>query len=188
MTVLLNPAPVWDKPRCDELTLRHGCTNSDWLSIRKKIDLAKCNPDSDFGRGFYTTTIKRQARQWAWIRYYDNPSTGNYPVILEFRLDRDELGRLCSLAFVVGDYHSLDYWSFVQHCRQSSSNGYWNHSRTGPNGWYDLVSGPVAADWRQRVCLDDADQFSFHTDAAAALLEELIKSGDPSRFRSEAVM
>jgi hypothetical protein len=188
MTVLLNPAPLWEKPRCEELLLWHGCTNNDWLSIKKKIDLTKCNPDSDFGRGFYTTTIKRQARQWAWIRYYDNPSSGNYPVILEFRLDRNKLGGLSSLAFVVGDYHSLDYWSFVQHCRQSTANGLWDHCRPGGTGWYDSVSGPVAADWRQRVCLDDADQLSFHSDNAKGLLEELIKSGDSSRFKTEAVV
>jgi hypothetical protein len=37
-------------------------------------------------------------------------------------------------------------------------------------GWYDVVIGPVAASWRTRLTIYDADQISFHTPGAAALL------------------
>ncbi len=58
-----------------------------------------------------------------------------------------------------------------------------NHKR-GPNGrgWYDVVSGPVAAFWDQRVAMQDSDQFSFHTRAAVAVLRDsivLAGEGDP---------
>ena len=31
----------------------------------KTIDLSKCSPNKDFGRGFYLTTIKEQAQRMA---------------------------------------------------------------------------------------------------------------------------
>jgi hypothetical protein len=34
-----------------------------------------------------------------------------------------------------------------------------DHKRP-PKGWYQLVSGPVAAFWKQRVAMVEADQFS----------------------------
>jgi hypothetical protein len=197
MTILLNPAPPWTPPRSDHVVLWHGCTNADYQSILKPsgIDLTKCRADADFGCGFYTTTLKRQARQWAWTRFYSLPHKqqgGNFPLILEFHVDRDDLGKLVSLSFVIGDYTYLDYWSFVQYCRQTPLNQTGNHLRSGVDQRYDLVSGPVAADWRQRVCLDDADQFSFHTDAAVDLLQTLIKNRKQpksrGRFHAEAVM
>jgi hypothetical protein len=196
MTILLNPAPLWEQSRSDRVVLWHGFTNADYQNIVKLgIDVTQCRIDTDFGRGFYTTTLKRQARQWAWTRFYSQFShqqPGNFPVILQFQVDRVELGTLVSLSFIIGDYTYLDYWSFVQHCRQTSSNPGRNHLRPDNKAWYDLVSGPVAADWRQRVCLDDADQFSFHTDAAINLLQSLItnrkRRGFRGRFHAEAVM
>jgi hypothetical protein len=38
------------------------------------------------------------------------------------------------------------------------------------------LSGPVAAFWKQRVAMDDADQFSFHK-GGTYLMNELIKKG-----------
>lgn len=156
------------------------------------IDLSLCAVNTDFGRGFYTTTLERQARQWAWGRFYKwqllHPTgTGNQPVVLRFRVRRsaspsvtgplDEgLDELTSLAFVLADYHYEDYWSLVQHCRQSTTIAIDDH-RHPKGGWYDLVSGPVAAFWEQRVAMHDADQFSFHTDKGVGLLNALIQQG-----------
>jgi len=153
--------------------------------------------DNDFGRGLYTTTLERQARQWAWERFYkwqaENPrKSGNQPVILRFRVRRfsdpnrplteslaahDGLDRLRSLQFVRGHYFDLDYWSFVQHCRQSTVADIRNHGCAG-NSWYQMVCGPVAAFWTQRVAMADSDQFSFHDDGID-LLNALIDRGDP---------
>ncbi len=85
------------------------------------------------------------------------------------------------MCFVLGDYDDLDYWSLVQHCRQSpptGSPGQHHHKYPGaissPDWWYDLVVGPVSAFWAQRVTMADADQFGFHTDDAIEILQKLI--------------
>lgn len=193
MAPILNPAPTWQPPRSEYVILWHGCTAFDKNSIEKTgIDPTHGNVATDFGRGFYTTTLERQSRQWAWDRFYAwqkrNPGmTGNQPVVLRFRVRRytrvkrktaldDGLDKLATLAFVLADYGYEDYWSLVQHCRQSTPAVVNDHKRP-LTGWYDLVSGPVAAFWRQRVAMDDADQFSFHTKHAAALLTALVKAG-----------
>ncbi len=40
----------------------------------KKVDLSKCEPNKDFGRGFYVTNIKEQAEVWANIKGDKNNS------------------------------------------------------------------------------------------------------------------
>jgi hypothetical protein len=192
---ILNPAPPWQPDLSEYVLLYHGCTVLDKNNMEaKRINLANCRVDSDFGRGFYTTSLERQARNWAWDRYYKwlgNPAnagkTGNQPVVLRFRVRRysrkprktrldDGLDKLLALHFVRGDYGSEDFWSFVQHCRQSTLATVHDHRRP-PGGWYDLVTGPVAAFWWQRVAMTDADQVSFHTKKAVQLLNALITSG-----------
>jgi hypothetical protein len=192
MSRILYPALPWQPPRSSHVILWHGCTTDDKAKIEKGIDVSVCDVSSDFGRGFYTTTIERQARQWAWHRYYEwlakNPhAKPNQPIVLRFRMRRytvdprtgqldDGLDKLQSLSFVVGDYFYEDYWSFVQHCRKSTQ-GAINDHKWNQTGWYDLVSGPVAAFWEQRVAMDDSDQFSFHTIAATKLLDACIEEG-----------
>jgi len=96
MPPILHPAPPWQPDRSDYVILWHGCTAFDKDAIEAKgkgIDLAYCRVDTDFGRGFYTTTLERQARQWAWSRFLvwqaRNPGvTGNQPVVLRFRVRR----------------------------------------------------------------------------------------------------
>jgi hypothetical protein len=194
---ILNPAPPWQPDRSEYVILWHGCTVFDKNNIEKHgIDLKQCAVNTDFGRGFYTTTLERQARHWAWDRFLDwqarNPGViGNQPVVMRFRVRRytlarrkgpldDGLDKLKSLAFVIGEYNAEDYWSLVQHCRQSTPVAINNHRRPS-SGWYDLVSGPVAAFWDQRVPMQDSDQFSFHTKTAIGLLNALIRRGLKSR-------
>lgn len=100
----------------------------------------------------------------------------------------DGLDKLLSLHFVLGDYGNEDFWSLVQHCRQSipedktkgRKEEVHDHKRL-PKGWYDLVTGPVAAFWEQRVAMDDADQLSFHAPDAIAILNALIESGNKGK-------
>ncbi|HET6575400.1 MAG TPA: hypothetical protein VFG68_17485 [Fimbriiglobus sp.] len=197
---LLNAAPDWKPDLSESVILWHGCTMVAKNSIEASgIDLTRCAVDTDFGRGFYTTTLKRQARLWAWDQFYQwqaaHPSgTGNQPVVLQFRVRRytrtpwgseldDGLDKLASLGFVRGDYDSEDYWSLVQHCRQSTpadpATGTPEvvHDHKRPTaGWYEMVCGPVAAFWRQRVTMTGADQFSFHT-GGTDLLDALVRAG-----------
>jgi Protein of unknown function (DUF3990) len=189
---ILTKAPNWTAPLSDYVILWHGCTVVNKNDIEKAgIKLQSCAVDTDFGRGFYTTTLERQARYWAWDRFYDwqarNPKkTGNQPVVLRFRVRRysvkprrsaleDGLDKLLSLQFVRGDYHNEDYWSLVQHCRTSTKAVVHDHNRP-PNGWYQMVAGPVAAFWKQRVAMDDADQVSFHK-GGIYLLQALLDEG-----------
>lgn len=192
--VILNAAPPWQSPRSEYVVLWHGCTAIDKAGMEKHgISLATCAVDTDFGRGFYTTTVERQARHWAWRRFYDwqkeNPrETGNQAVVLRFRMRRHSpnkkkvasfehgIDELLLLSFVLGDYANEDYWSLVQHCRQSTPTAIHDHRRP-PKHWYDVVSGPVSAFWSQRVAMADTDQMSFHTKAGIRILDGLIQEG-----------
>jgi hypothetical protein len=143
----------------------------------------------DFGRGFYTTTFERQAFQWAEDAYrkkYKYGKPKDPPAVLRFRVDLDDLASLENLAFVRGSPDNDLYWSFVMHCRASTPANFLVHRvhLAAPRDWFDVVSGPVAAAWLHgtRKVIRGFDQFSFHTDAAVAVLNALIGSGDPHRF------
>jgi hypothetical protein len=190
MPSILNPAPPWSLERSAYVSLWHGCLNSDRVNIEENgIDPTLGRVDADFGRGFYTTTVERQARQWAWQRFLlwnagpANESVRNQPVVMRFRVPRHGrkgrirgLDRLFSLHFVLAGSDNEDYWSFVQHCRQSTAEAFRDHGRP-PSGWYDLVTGPVSAFWQQRVAMQDSDQVGFHTSVGAEILNKLIRSG-----------
>ncbi len=201
---ILNPAPDWNRPGAPLdfrlfLVLWHGCTSWDLNAIQSKpsvlIDPRAGRVDADFGQGFYTTSIKRQAQHWAWKRYFDIPTSAVgppgvplQPVVLKFRLKLENLAPLESLSFVLGDYVDERFWSLVQHCRQSTTGMTRNHLHpTRPNGWYDIVTGPVADFWRQRSTMSQADQISFHTTGAVDLLNDMIRSGSLDDFHWEPV-
>jgi hypothetical protein len=79
--------------------------------------------------------------------------------------------------FVRGDFSAQDYWSFVHYRRRGATD----HRRGVPGKiYYDVVYGPVAAFWNQRMIIADADQISFHTGDA----ETLLNSGSTTTTRS----
>ena len=198
---VLNPAPAWMPDFGKSLTLWHGCTDLDRQAIEndREIKLSFSRPDLDFGRGFYTTTVRHQAEQWA-LRRFDRLSrsrVNNQAVVLIFKLHREDLARLTTLHFVLAGYHNEEYWSFVQHCRQSARARGNQPARindhAGPiledgKHWFDLVSGPVVGDWKQRTAFQEMDQFSFHTNRATRLINQAIQSGDPRRYTWQAVV
>ena len=100
---ILHSALPWVHPRNRHLDLWHGCTTEDKNEIEHLgVDPLEGRPNTDFGRGFYTTTLERQARHWAWARYYDPKfarKTGVQPVILRFKVDRHELAKLAAPLF-----------------------------------------------------------------------------------------
>jgi hypothetical protein len=154
---IYSPARPWTPPQSRYIRLYHGCTSHDARDIATHgIDLSRCRVDTDFGRGFYTTTVKYQACQWAWTRFYD-PAVSrirpNQPVILRFRVDRDDLAGLVSISFVLGGRSErAGFWSLIQHCRQSTPSAINDHRGpvSLPDGtrWYDMACGPVSAFWR----------------------------------------
>jgi hypothetical protein len=105
----------------------------------KKVDLEKCRPFKDFGRGFYLTTIKSQAEDMASrvSRIY-----GGEPVISTFILDEAALSGLNVREF---EKPSTNWAEFVINNRNRSfidiSSPENNHDNK-----YDIVIGPVAND------------------------------------------
>jgi hypothetical protein len=162
MSMMLNPPAAWTN---QPLVVYHGTTHVHAEEIlRSGVRIGGGRPGRDFGQGFYTTTVREQAEHWAWQR------SGNAqeakPSVLEITLDRDAVGALETLAFVRGEREAEDFWSLVAHCRSGATD----HARRGVGGSYDVVIGPVAAFWQQRVSMLGADQISFHTERAQRLL------------------
>jgi Protein of unknown function (DUF3990) len=159
--------PQWNNPR---LRLFHGTDSRSVAPLPAvgnafpafAVNLAICRPFTDFGQGFYTTTRLHQARQWANTRVLRAPSRpGLFAIVMRLDLDRDWLASLDILAFV---RPIRDFWSLVT----DSRNGFPPHQRLPPAPTpYDVVYGPVTL-WPQTLLISDCDQISFHTQRAAA--------------------
>jgi hypothetical protein len=161
--------------RNQDLLLYHGTLNIYSASIKARVEIRKGRKGTDFGRGFYTTTVKRQARAWAWQLCLDHNAKSStsapaMPEVLVFRASRDELATLDCLMFARGDFHANDYWSLVHHCRNNKPAHGRKLTATNRSRWYDVVAGPVAGVWRTRLALADTDQYSFHTARGARVL------------------
>jgi hypothetical protein len=162
-TIAYTPPP-WTN---QTLLLYHGTIQRNITSVLATINVDRARSTTDFGRGFYTTTIERQARSWAWELSKRTRGAGHLPAVIRFDVNRDDLAQLECLWFARGNVDAEDFWSLVFHCR----SGRPGHARATNGGWYDVVIGPVAASWRQRLAVFDADQVSFHTARAARLLD-----------------
>lgn len=162
MDVMLNPAAPWTN---QPIVLYHGTLDTRARVILESgVNVASGMPGKDFGRGFYTTTVRQQADDWAWR--LSHRSGGNKPAVLEISIDRGALAELDILAFVRGERDAEDFWSLVAYCR----SGAHDHNRPVATACYDVVIGPVTAFWEQRVSMLGADQISFHTHRAEELL------------------
>ncbi|MDR1189689.1 MAG: DUF3990 domain-containing protein [Bifidobacteriaceae bacterium] len=137
-----------------------------------QVDLDKSRDRRDFGRGFYTTTIRNQAEAWA--KSMRLRAGGSQGFVYEFSFE-PELG-LNRLAF---PEMNSDWLEMVKDHR---SLGGLRHS-------YDVVSGPVADDRTFRTIalylegdltveqaiqrlrhFEPNDQVSFHTSQALRCL------------------
>jgi hypothetical protein len=156
---------VWNNP---PIIVFHGTDLISALAIippssgrDHAIDLRACRADTDFGRGFYVTTVERQARDWADNRI-EKKTPGRSAAVIRFQIERDDLAQCADLVFTnpAGDE---DYWSFVRHCRLEMTP---MHGRQRP---YDVVVGPVSL-WSQRQLMRDCDQIGFHTKRSLELL------------------
>jgi len=166
------PSPTtWSN---QDLVLYHGTVDTFAAAILRKVDPSKGRLGTDFGQGFYTTTLERQARAWA-VQLAARRTTGAKPVlpaVIRFDVPRDDLAALEAAWFIRGAYDADEFWSLVWHCRNCRPA----HARTSvgpPPDFYELAIGPVAAIWRQSAALYDSDQISFHTVKAADVLNRL---------------
>jgi Protein of unknown function (DUF3990) len=156
--------PPWTD---QDVFLYHGTTDAHVQSIMVAVDVTKGNLLKDFGRGFYTTTRFDKALDWAKLKAL---RIGGVGAVIEFTVSRNDLASLDCLFFCRGDPHAIDFWSFVQYSRTIGGD----HNRAF-TPWYDLVGGPVTGTWKRQTIIPDADQISFHTPAAAALLDSCRK-------------
>ncbi len=155
--------PAWANA---PLVLYHGTIERHMSSVLAEIDLRLAEARNDFGPGFYTTTLLRQAQRWAEDRA---DRYGDRPAVIAYQVSRDTLANLETLWFVRGEHENEEYWSFVFHCRTTAREAF-HHGRAVNDGLYDIVVGPVAAFWKQKVVASGYDQVSFHTARAVGVL------------------
>jgi hypothetical protein len=148
------------------LVLYHGTDGDSAADIlRNGVNWRRGNPGNDFGRGFYTTTVLRQAVRWAGVRSAQARAGGQAGLraVLRFTVPRTSLDGLNTLCFILPDSNP-DYWQFVEHCRRRNPF----HRPLSRN--YDVVFGPVSKRWRRHIVIPDCDQVSFHTELSRTLL------------------
>jgi hypothetical protein len=162
--VALPGIPPWTD---QDIELYHGTLQVHVASLVIAVDVTRGASLKDFGRGFYTTTNRAKALQWAntFVARWSGQAA-----VLRFRVSRNDLANLETLAFVRGDQNAIDYWSFVQYCRTGGQE----HNRL-QTLWYDVVIGPVTGTWDRQTVIPDADQISFHTRNAEAVLNNSAK-------------
>ena len=106
------------------LILYHG---SD--SFFEEIDLAKSQNRRDFGKGFYTTVLETQAKDWAYKQMLREGKSKNYVYKFKFEESQD---------LKIKHFNSLDkeWLDFIKI----------NRSKGGIQHDFDVVVGPVADD------------------------------------------
>lgn len=164
---------MWQGSRANFLIVYHGTTEEAAASIRVQgVKLLPARRPLDFGPGFYTTTRRDQAAQWARVVAAQPDARA---AVLTFKLPRQSIAKLETLAFATHEPSESDFWAFVRHCRAfiAATHAYPNASRVH----YDVVFGPVASQWIERPynIHPGFDQVSFHTDAGVALLNASIE-------------
>lgn len=181
--------------------LWHGTAEPVLASIQRGLDLRYCQRQTDFGRGFYTTTYRDQAREWAGHTtrklQIERVDYGMKAAIIGLPVPLDALAQLHSLPFVRPEPSNDLFWSFIRHCRgfplsDAAEPSHYpdppecTHLYPHPAGGtcYDMVCGPVAMVWgRYPQVFLRYDQFSFHTPAAVGILNTLLPLARTEVFR-----
>ena len=100
----------------------------------EEIDLSKCLPQKDFGRGFYVTKFKHHAENWARVIGRKHNTQG---FVTEFDYTESPFAqRICKIKHF--DDYSEDWLDFVVANRQ-------NEEEKDVHD-FDIVEGPVADD------------------------------------------
>ena len=88
----------------------------------------------DFGRGFYLTSIREQAEQWAKV-VTERKTRGGTPYLNVYNFDYEQIPLITS-KHKIFDSYNLEWLDFVVACRQGEP--VWQQ--------YDIVEGGVAND------------------------------------------
>ena len=151
-----------------------------------RIDLAKCRPYKDFGRGFYLTEMQDQAMRMAKrvARIY-----GGEPIVTYFDADVDKILK-SDLSVRIFDKPDITWATFVMNNRSHTFTER-NSKECNLENQYDLVIGPVANDdmallfrqfedgfitieilTREMTYKQLTNQYSFHTERAIQFLQK----------------
>ena len=84
----------------------------------------------------------------------------NEAAVVEYVIDRNALGVLDTLAFILPDG---DWAEFVKNCRSDT------YDHKGPGAFYELVYGPVATIAQETA--RDYEQLSFHSTSGIGVLQ-----------------
>jgi len=99
-----------------------------------KIDLSKCKPNKDFGKGFYVTKFRNHAEEWAKII---GEKYGTDGFVSEFEFSENDFTKsICKIKHF--DAYDEEWLDFVVENRDKNSKT--------PAHDYDIVVGPVAND------------------------------------------
>ena len=152
------------------------------------IDLEKCKPFKDFGKGFYLTSIDAQAREMA---YHTTRIYGGTPTVTEYEFDESIL--------TSGDFNVRQFpeiptveWAVFIHNNRWRDNKDISSLECNRDAKYDIVIGPVADDkvaltirlyMRHVIDLEGlksqltyrklTNQYSFHTQEAISKLKKV---------------
>ncbi len=143
----------------------------------KKPSLRFGRKKTDFGKGFYTTTVREQAERWASIK--KERAKASRAIVSIYEID-DAI--LVNSALNIREFHGVDaeWLDFVVKCRKKQPEKH----------HYDLVFGPIANDnvfatvnlyegglldteaaIAQLRAYRTYDQLSFHTSAVIGSLK-----------------
>ena len=143
--------------RAPTVEVFHGTLEAEIDAIQRGVSVRRGFPFTDFGRGFYTTSLEAQARRWATQRV---DTAGGCGAIIRFEIDTEALEQFSVLDLAHADG---EFWEIVDRYRVDQDRE--------PHG-YDIVVGLVAKSWgRSRVVHPVMDQISFHTADVVRLLD-----------------
>ena len=161
------------------MLLYHG-SNQEIISI----DLNRCKPYKDFGKGFYLTTIEEQAMRMA---HRTARIFGGKPVVTSYQFDNKSLDR-DELSILSFKEPTAQWALFVLNNRNRNFVDF-SDSNNNHDNKYDIVIGPVANDdiallfrtfSNGYIDLDALvkgmlyrklnDKYSFHTERSISLL------------------
>ena len=154
------------------MKLYHGST----MAVRKPV-VSRGRTNTDFGKGFYTTTSKEQAEKWARIKRDREGAEAVHAIVSVYEFD-DSLFDNPLYKTVRFDGATVEWLDFVVGCRRGATHN------------YDIMTGPVANDklyatialYENGVLDANAaieqlkthtlyDQVSFHNQQACNLLD-----------------
>ncbi len=166
----------------------------------EEIDLKKCQPYKDFGRGFYTTLLEEQAWRMAQRR---TRIAGGKPTVTVFEIPDDLLEKADLKCRKFEDDPTIEWAVFIRNNRDKAFEDI-KSPECNTDCKYDVVVGPVADDtvgllirqfskgtinaeyMKQQFDFGKlTNQYTFHTEKALKYLKKVGVSYDSGTTRND---